>query len=70
MPHFLPPKTALPKTLVVIVLDWTKPWSFLDQLKTWLIWVEEWAQKDSSREAQVLREEGHDRCESHLYLKF
>lgn len=61
--HFLPPKSALPRTLAVIVLDWTKPWSFLDQLRTWLTWVEEWAQKDTSRDVQVLREEGHDRRE-------
>lgn len=69
MPQFLPPKTALHRTLVLIVLDWTKPWSFLDQLKTWLTWVEVWAQKDTSRETQVLREEGHERCEIFVFFE-
>lgn len=65
VPNFLPPKTSLHRTLVVIVLDWTKPWSFLDQLKTWLSWVEEWSKQDPSREVQVLREEGRERCKLH-----
>ncbi|KAF8313277.1 DLIC-domain-containing protein [Clavulina sp. PMI_390] len=66
VPQFLPPRTALPRTLAVIVLDWTKPWTFVDQLRTWLSWIESWAGSDSSREAQVVREEGHDRLKSHL----
>lgn len=65
VPHFLPPKTSLHRTLVMIVLDWTKPWSFMDQLKTWLSWVEEWSAQDPSREVQVLREEGRERCKLH-----
>ena len=63
VPHFLPPRTSLPHTLVIIVLDWTKPWSFLEQLQTWLTWVEDWVKSDNSRDVQVLREEGRDRCE-------
>jgi hypothetical protein len=66
VPHFLTPKISLHRTLVVIVLDWTKPWSFLDQLKTWLSWVEEWSTQDPSREVQILREEGRERCKLHI----
>lgn len=62
VPHFLPPKTALHKTLIVIVLDWTKPWSFIEQLMTWFTWVEAWAEKDKTRDVQVSREEGRERC--------
>jgi dynein light intermediate chain 1 len=60
--HVLPPKTAIPNTLVMIILDWTKPWTFVEQLEIWLKWVEKWAKGDGSRELEVLREEGKDRC--------
>jgi len=62
--HFLPPQSALPHTAVVIVLDWTRPWAFLDELHTWLTWIEHWVQGDGSRELQVIREEHRERCES------
>ncbi|KAF9516836.1 hypothetical protein BS47DRAFT_608424 [Hydnum rufescens UP504] len=66
IPYFLPPRTSLPHTLIMIVLDWTKPWSFLEQLHTWLAWSESWVNSDKSRDTQVLREEGRDRLQSHL----
>ncbi|EIW76376.1 hypothetical protein CONPUDRAFT_168928 [Coniophora puteana RWD-64-598 SS2] len=46
LPHFLPPRASLPHTLVMIVLDWTKPWTFIDDLELWLRWVEAWARGD------------------------
>ncbi|EJD53972.1 DLIC-domain-containing protein [Auricularia subglabra TFB-10046 SS5] len=66
VPHFLPPKTALPHTLVMVLLDWTKPWSFLEQLEKWLSHVEKWAKGDGSRELDVVREESRERLQSHL----
>ncbi|KAI9574289.1 dynein light intermediate chain-domain-containing protein [Boletus coccyginus] len=66
LPHFLPPRTALPHTLVVIVLDWTRPWTFVDDLQTWLKWVEQWAKGDGSREVEIVREENHERLQAHL----
>jgi dynein light intermediate chain 1 len=61
MPHFLPPRASLPHTLVMIVLDWTRPWTFVDNLQTWLKWVEIWAKGDGSRDLDIVREENHER---------
>lgn len=61
LPHFLPPRASLPHTLVIIVLDWTRPWTFLDELHTWLEWVEKWAKGDGSRELEIVREENRER---------
>ncbi|EGO02101.1 hypothetical protein SERLA73DRAFT_177841 [Serpula lacrymans var. lacrymans S7.3] len=66
LPHFLPPRISLPHTLVMIVLDWTRPWTFVEDLQTWLMWVEEWAKGDSSRELEIAREENRERLQSHL----
>ncbi|KAJ3572267.1 hypothetical protein NP233_g3194 [Leucocoprinus birnbaumii] len=66
LPHFLPPRTSLPHTLVMIVLDWTRPWSFVEELQTWLQWVERWVKGDGSRELEVIREECRERLQSHL----
>ncbi|GJE84573.1 dynein 1 light intermediate chain [Phanerochaete sordida] len=66
LPHFLPPRTSLPHTVVVITLDWTKPWTFIDQLYTWLSWIEAWVQGDGSRELQIVREENRERLQAHL----
>lgn len=66
LPHFLPPRTSLPHTVVVIALDWTKPWTFIDELYTWLDWIEKWVQGDGSRELQIVREENRERCESEV----
>lgn len=63
LPHFLPPKTSLPHTVAVIVLDWTKPWTFIDELQTWLKWIEEWSKGDGSRDLEILREENRERRE-------
>ncbi|KAK7470324.1 hypothetical protein VKT23_001755 [Stygiomarasmius scandens] len=66
LPHFLPPRTALPHTLVVVVLDWTRPWTFVEELETWLQWIETWAKGDGSRELEIVREENKERWQSHL----
>ena len=62
VPHFLQPQSALPHTAVVIVLDWTRPWTFLEELHTWLAWIEGWVQGDGARELEVIREEHRERC--------
>ena len=62
--HFLRPQSALPHTAVVIVLDWTRPWTFLEDLQTWLVWIEQWVQGDGARELEVIREEHRERCAS------
>ncbi|KAF8076732.1 dynein light intermediate chain-domain-containing protein [Lyophyllum atratum] len=66
LPHFLPPRQSLPHTLVMIALDWTRPWSFVEELQTWLQWVETWAKGDGARELEITREEGRERWQSHL----
>lgn len=63
LPHFLPPRSSLPHALVMIILDWTHPWTFVDELETWLLWVENWAKGDGSRELEIVREECRERCE-------
>lgn len=67
LPHFLPPRTSLPHTLVMIVLDWTRPWTFVDELQTWLEWVETWAKGDGSRDLEIVREENRERCGFRIY---
>jgi len=62
--HFLHPQSALPHTTVIIVLDWTRPWTFLEDLHTWLSWIERWVQGDGARELEVIREEHRERCAS------
>ncbi|KAG9103879.1 hypothetical protein FRC06_007276 [Ceratobasidium sp. 370] len=66
LPHFLPPKNSLSNTLVMIVLDWTKPWTFVDQLETWMEWVNTWVRGDGARELEVAREENKERLQTHL----
>lgn len=66
LPHFLPPRQSLPHTLVMIVLDWTRPWTFVEELQRWLQWVETWAKGDESRELQIVREENRERLQSHI----
>ncbi|KAJ7640155.1 dynein light intermediate chain-domain-containing protein [Mycena rosella] len=66
LPHFVPPRTALPHTLVMIALDWTRPWTFIEELETWLQWVETWARGDAARELEIVREESRERLQSHL----
>ena len=46
----------------MIVLDWTKPWTFIDHLELWLSWVTKWTKGDGSRELEVVRDEGRERC--------
>ncbi|ODN99291.1 hypothetical protein I350_07456 [Cryptococcus amylolentus CBS 6273] len=62
VPSALPAK-SLSDTAVVIVLDWTKPQSMLQELLTWLSWVETWASEAGER-GEV--EELHERLQSHL----
>ncbi|THH19895.1 hypothetical protein EW146_g1335 [Bondarzewia mesenterica] len=66
IPHFLPPRASLPHTIILIVLDWTRPWTFLDELHTWLTWVEEWVKGDGARELEIAREENRERLQAHL----
>ncbi|KAF8592779.1 hypothetical protein K439DRAFT_1610518 [Ramaria rubella] len=68
LPHFLPPRTSLPHTLVMIILDWTRPWSFIEQLELWLTWIETWAKGDGARELEIVREESRERCAALGYI--
>ncbi|KAJ7853861.1 hypothetical protein B0H13DRAFT_2579942 [Mycena leptocephala] len=52
-PAFCAPRTTLPHTLVMIALDWTRPWTFVEELETWLRWVEKWARGDAARELEI-----------------
>ena len=52
----------------MIALDWTRPWTFLEELHTWLAWVERWVQGDGARELEVIREEHRERCMPILIL--
>jgi dynein light intermediate chain 1 len=52
----------------MIVLDWTKPWTFVEQLELWMKWIDDWSKTDNSRELEVAREEGRERRMSVLYL--
>ena len=47
---------------MIITLDWTRPWTFIEELQTWLVWVEQWAKGDGSRELEIVREEQRERC--------
>ena len=62
LPHFLPPRLSLPHTVVLIVLDWTRPWAFVEELQTWLQWIETWSKGDGSHDVEVVREENRERC--------
>ena len=64
LPHFVPPRASLPHSVVMILLDWTRPWTFVEHLENWLKWVELWVKGDASRELEVAREENRERCES------
>ncbi|KIK63873.1 hypothetical protein GYMLUDRAFT_40961 [Collybiopsis luxurians FD-317 M1] len=68
VPSFLPPKTALGHTTVMVVLDWTKPWDFVEELEVWLGWVEKWVHglavpntnpKDG-KDTKTLKEDGRE----------
>jgi len=61
LPHFLPPRSSLLQTLIIIVLDWTRPWTFIEELQTWLTWIETWSKGDGSRELEIIREESRER---------
>ncbi|TDL29661.1 hypothetical protein BD410DRAFT_817695 [Rickenella mellea] len=66
LPHFLPPRSSLQHSVVVIVLDWTRPWTFIEQLELWFAWVEKWTMGDGSRELEIAREDSRERLLSHL----
>ncbi|KAH7103069.1 DLIC-domain-containing protein [Auriculariales sp. MPI-PUGE-AT-0066] len=66
VPHFIPTKSALPHALIMILLDWTKPWAFIEQLQQWLDWVDKWAKGDGSRDMEIIREESRERLQAHL----
>ena len=46
------------------MLDWTLPWTFVEELHTWLTWIERWVLGDGARELEVTREENRERCVS------
>lgn len=46
----------------MITLDWTRPWSFIQELEIWLEWVEKWVKGDGSRELDIAKEEYRERC--------
>ena len=60
--HFRQLQSARPHTAVVIALDWTRPWTFLEELHTWLAWVKRWVQGDGARQLEVTREEHRESC--------
>lgn len=45
----------------MIVLDWTKPWTFVDQFETWIEWINTWVKGDTARELVIAREENRER---------
>jgi dynein light intermediate chain 1, cytosolic len=51
----------------MIALDWTHPWTFVEELETWLQWIESWAKGDGSRELEIVREECRERRELVFY---
>ena len=61
LPHFVPPRTSLPHTVAMIVLDWTKPWTFIEQMQVWTKWLEKWVKGDGSRDMEIAKEENRDR---------
>jgi len=63
LPHFLLPRSTLSSSLVIVVLDWTRPWTFVEELETWLTALETWAKGDNSREVVITREECRERRE-------
>ena len=46
------------------MIDWTRPWTFLDELHTWLAYIESWVQGNGARELQLICEEYCERCAS------
>ncbi|KAN0140393.1 hypothetical protein V8E53_001602 [Lactarius tabidus] len=48
-------------TAVVIVLDWTRPWTFLEELRSWVTWIERWVQGERTR--------GHLRIASWTHIR-
>src|SRR5258707_1068727 len=58
LPRFLSPRISLSNTLILIVIDWTRPWTFVQQLEVWFHWIEKWLDGDTSREMQVAKELG------------
>ncbi|KAK6904682.1 hypothetical protein I203_105498 [Kwoniella mangroviensis CBS 8507] len=58
----LPPK-SLSDTAAVIMLDWTKPSSMIQELLTWLSWIDQWANHNAERgEVEELKE----KLQSHI----
>ncbi|PPR02639.1 hypothetical protein CVT24_002122 [Panaeolus cyanescens] len=68
LPHFIPP-TSLLSTLIIIVLDWTRPWTFVEELQTWLTWIETWSKGNGAREVEIVREEGRERRKYLIFLQ-
>ncbi|KAJ3912608.1 hypothetical protein F5877DRAFT_53796 [Lentinula edodes] len=73
---FLPPKSSLGHTTVVVALDWTKPWTFVEEMEEWFAWIEHMPMvsaevktkdpKKEGRELDMIREENRERWQSYL----
>ena len=37
------------------------PWRFVEELQTWLTWVEKWSKGDASRELEIISQESRER---------
>ncbi|KAJ9118554.1 hypothetical protein QFC22_003774 [Naganishia vaughanmartiniae] len=55
------PEGVLPATGVMIVLDWSKPHTMLEELLKWLTWVEKWSSQSASKEDEI---GGYERLKS------
>ena len=62
VPHFIQPQSVLPYTAVVVVLDWTRPWTLLEELHAWFTWIEWWVQGDGALELEVIHEDNRQLC--------
>ncbi|WWC67332.1 uncharacterized protein I206_101240 [Kwoniella pini CBS 10737] len=57
------PPNSISDTAVIIILDWTKPSSMVQELLTWLSWIDEWTTGNAKRgELDELKE----KLQSHI----
>ncbi|KAL7420385.1 hypothetical protein Q5752_005355 [Cryptotrichosporon argae] len=49
------PASSVKDTVVVVVLDWTRPGSMIKELVSWLAWIDEWASEIPEDEGDELR---------------
>jgi len=63
VPHFLQPQTALLHTIVVIMLDWTQPWTFSRSCTLGLLGL-----KVGSRVMVHVNSKSSANCEEHVHF--